>query len=148
MKLLIKEFGYLVKLDTNGSIPERLISLIEQGLLDYVAMDIKNSLANYGKTIGIEGYDTANIRKSVEYLMQGNVPFEFRTTVVRNYHKKEDFIAIGKWIQGKQNYYLQAFKDSGDLIQPGLSGYSREIMEQAVELAKKGVPNTRLRGMD
>lgn len=78
--------------------------------------------------------------------MKGRVPYEFRTTVVREFHKREDFEAVGEWIRGAEKYYLQSFADSGDLIRPGLHGYTREIMEQALAIVRKYVPNAQLRG--
>lgn len=144
----VKELGYKIKLDTNGSNPERLRRLIESGLIDYVAMDIKNTPEKYGMTIGIEGFDTAKIRESVKYLLSGAVEYEFRTTVVREFHKREDFEKIGKWISGAEHYYLQAFKDSGDLIQNGLHGYIPDIMKQALEIVRKYVPAAELRGVE
>ncbi|MDD2980095.1 MAG: anaerobic ribonucleoside-triphosphate reductase activating protein [Hespellia sp.] len=144
----IRQLGYLVKLDTNGSFSDRLIHIVEAGLVDYVAMDIKNSPEHYGKTIGIEDYDLSNILESAEFLQKGTVPFEFRTTVVREFHKKEDFAAIGRWIQGEENYFLQGFKDSGDLIVPGLRGYTKDVMEQALNIVKRNVPHTELRGIE
>lgn len=143
----IKELGYQVKLDTNGSFPDRLQSLVEEGLVDYVAMDVKNSRENYGKTIGIRDYDTASVERSVSYLLEGHVDYEFRTTVVREFHQRSDFEAIGKWIGGAKHYYLQQFVDSGSLIQPGLHGYDREIMEQALEIVRKYVKTAELRGL-
>ena len=122
----VKELGYQVKLDTNGSNVLRLRRLVEQGLVDYVAMDIKNAPDKYGMTIGIEEYDMSNIFQSVDFLMSGDVPYEFRTTVVRQFHKREDFAAIGRWIKGAKQYYLQSFVDSGDLICPGMKGYTKE----------------------
>lgn len=144
----IKDLGYEVKLDTNGSNTERLKTLIESGMIDYVAMDIKNSPGKYGMTIGIDGYDMTNIFNSAEYLMSGIVPFEFRTTVVREFHKREDFEQIGKWLEGAPRYYLQGFADSGDLIQPGLRAYTKDIMEQALEIVRKYIPAAELRGID
>ncbi len=144
----IKDMGFEVKLDTNGSNAERLKSLVEAGLIDYVAMDIKNTPDKYGMTIGIEGYDMSHIFKSVEYLLSGTVPFEFRTTVVREFHKREDFEALGKWLKGAPRYYLQGFVDSGDLIQPGLRGYTKDIMDQALEIVRRYVPCAKLRGVD
>ncbi|CUX40834.1 anaerobic ribonucleoside-triphosphate reductase activating protein [Clostridium sp. C105KSO13] len=144
----IKELGYAVKLDTNGSNSALLRRLAEQDLLDYVAMDIKNAPDKYGETIGINEYNLENILQSVDFLMSGVVPYEFRTTVVRKLHKREDFAAIGRWIKGAEKYYLQGFVDSGDLIHPGLRGYTKEIMEQALEIVKKNIPNAKLRGIE
>lgn len=143
----IKEMGYDVKLDTNGSFPDKLIRLVEAGLIDYVAMDIKNSQEHYGRTIGIEDYDIGDVHRSVKYLMSGKVPYEFRTTVVREFHQRSDFASIGRWIRGAREYYLQQFVDSGDLIRPGLHGYNKEIMEQALEVVKKDVESAKLRGL-
>lgn len=144
----IKNLAYAVKLDTNGSNIVLLRRLVEQDLIDYVAMDIKNAPDKYGETIGIEGYHLENILQSVDFLMSGVVPYEFRTTVVRELHKREDFAAIGRWLKGAERYYLQGFVDSGDLIQPGLRGYTKDIMEQALEIVKRNIPNAKLRGIE
>ena len=144
----IKELGYAVKLDTNGSFPEKLKKIVGAGLVDYVAMDVKNSPESYAKTVGIEGYDIKNIKSSIEYLMSGVVSYEFRTTVVRQFHQRSDFESIAQWIKGADRYFLQQFVDSGDLIQQGLSGYNKDIMEQALEIVKTGVPNAELRGIE
>ncbi len=144
----VKNMGYSIKLDTNGSFPKKLQKLVKAGLVDYVAMDIKNCPEKYGKTIGIDAYDIENIMESVEFLKTGSVPYEFRTTVVREFHQKADFEEIGKWIAGADKYYLQNFVDSGDLIQNNLRGYNKDIMEQAAEIVRKYVPNTSLRGID
>lgn len=144
----VKELGYCVKLDTNGSNVKRLRELTEKGLLDYVAMDIKNAPNKYGETIGIEGYNLENILQSVDFLMSDAVPYEFRTTVVREFHKRDDFADIGRWLRGAKQYYLQGFVDSGDLIQPGLRAYTKDIMEQALEIVKRNIPNAKLRGIE
>ena len=144
----IKRLGYAVKLDTNGSFPDRLQRIVEAGLVDYVAMDIKNSQENYGRTIGIEGYDLRNIHRSVQYLLSDVIPNEFRTTVVREFHQRSDFESIGKWIRGAKKYYLQQFVDSGDLLQQGLRGYNKDIMNQALEIVRQYVPNAQLRGVE
>lgn len=144
----IKAMGYEVKLDTNGSHTEKLKNLIQEGLIDYVAMDIKNTPGKYGMTIGIEDYDPAGVMESVAYLMEGNVPYEFRTTVVREFHKREDFEEMGRWLRGARRYYLQGFVDSGDLIQPGLRGYTKDIMEQALAIVRKYIPEAELRGVE
>lgn len=136
-----------MKLDTNGSFPEKLRRIVEEGLADYVAMDIKNSREHYGRTIGIEGYDTGNVEQSVAYLMERHVPYEFRTTVVQEYHQRSDFEAIGRWIRGADRYFLQQFQDSGDLIQPGLHAYNENIMRQALDVVKEYVPAAEIRGL-
>lgn len=143
----VKALGYLVKLDTNGSNVLMLKRLVERRLVDYVAMDIKNAPDKYGMTIGIDEYDMSNIFQSVDFLMRGEVPYEFRTTVVRQFHKREDFAAIGRWIKGAKRYYLQSFVDSGDLIGSGVTGYTKEIMEQALEIVQRNIPNAKLRGV-
>lgn len=125
----VKELGYLVKLDTNGSYPERLENLICSGLIDYVAMDIKNSKEKYAKTAGIENFDINKISESVEFLMSGNIDYEFRTTVVRELHNQNDLISIGRWLNGAKKYSLQKFEDSGDLLQTGFSAYENHEME-------------------
>lgn len=143
----IKELGYAVKLDTNGSFPDKLRRITEAGLVDYVAMDLKNSPQNYGRTIGIEGYDLANVRKSVGFLLEDRVPYEFRTTVVQEFHQRSDFEAIGGWIAGAKRYFLQQFQDSGDLIRPGLHAYNENIMRQALEIVQRTIPAAELRGL-
>ena len=144
----VKSLGYLVKLDTNGSMPDFLRGLVEEKSVDYVAMDIKNSRQKYGYTIGVPEYDTSLIEQSVEYLKKSSIPYEFRTTVVREFHQREDFIHIGKWLSGDSPYYLQGFVDSGDLIQSGLHGYDAIRMQQALEIVKEYLPRAQLRGID
>lgn len=144
----IRELGYLIKLDTNGSFPEKLKELASKGLLDYVAMDIKNSKKEYGKTIGIEDYDTAAVEESVSFLIEGNIPYEFRTTVTREFHTEESMREIGEWITGASRYYLQQFVDSGDLIQPGLHACEEETVREWVNVLKEKIPFTSVRGID
>ncbi len=143
----IKNMGLSVKLDTNGSLPDKLIDLVECGLVDYVAMDIKNSLDTYAITAGIDDLDLQVIKKSVAYLKEGHVPYEFRTTVVKHYHTKESFEKIGEWIQGAEKYFLQKFVDSGDLIGKNTKGCNEEEMREFLEVTRKYVPNVQLRGM-
>ena len=144
----IKDMGYLVKLDTNGYMPLVLQELLTEHLLDYVAMDIKNSPEKYAMTAGLAEYSLENVRESVRFLMSGVLPFEFRTTVVREFHKREDFASIGRWLEGPEKYFLQSFVDSGDLIRPGLRAYTKEILLQALEIVKEHIPNAELRGVD
>ena len=111
----VRAHGYAVKLDTNGSFPEKLAALIDEGLVDYVAMDIKNSPEKYEETAGAKGI-LENVQASVALLLQNKVDYEFRTTVTGSLHTAEDMRAIGAWIAGAKRYFLQPFKDSGDLV--------------------------------
>ncbi len=143
----IKLFGYSVKLDTNGSFHEKLIRLVEAGLVDKVAVDIKNSPESYAKTVGIENYELTPVLKTVEYLKEGHVDYEFRTTVVKELHSASDFQSIGRWIEGAKAYYLQQFIDSGDLIGEGLSAPEKSEMESYLAIVKQYVSNSHIRGM-
>ena len=144
----IKALGFLVKLDTNGTHPELLASLMERGLVDMVAMDIKSSREHYARLCGVPGFDTAPIEESAAMLMQGNVSYEFRTTLVRELHEKEDMDAIGAWLKGAEAYFLQGFKDSGDLISSGLSAFDAEEMESYSNILRRYIPNTHTRGVE
>ena len=143
----IKSMGYAVKLDTNGAFPERLRRLIGKGLVDYVAMDIKNSPHKYAKTIGLPSAPLGKIEESIRILMSGKVSFEFRTTLVKGFHTEDDIETIGKWISGAERWYLQAFKDSGDLISGGLCGFERDEYLRFLDIARRFVPNAQLRGV-
>ena len=144
---MIKGYGYLVKLDTNGTYPENLKELIDEGLVDYVAVDIKNSPEKYGKTVGVENCDITPIQKTVDLLKEGRVPYEFRTTVVKELHEAADFEAIGKWLEGVPRYFLQQFVDSGDVLREGMSAYSAEEMEVFLGTVKNYIPSAELRGV-
>ncbi len=145
----VKALGYAVKLDTNGSFPDRLQALLEEKLIDYVAMDIKNSKEKYAQTIGLAEYDTSAVEQSVEILKSSGIDYEFRTTVVGEYHTGADIGAIGEWIAGAPHYFLQGFTDSGNLIGDAsvLHAVSKEKMEQMREAAARFVPSTALRGV-
>lgn len=143
----IKEMGFAVKLDTNGSFPEKLIALIEEELVDYVAMDIKNSPETYAFTVGRDNIDIDAIQKSVTYLKENHVAYEFRTTVVKHYHSKEDFEEIGRWLLGAEKYYLQNFVDSGDLIGKNTKGCSEEEMIGFLRVVQKYIQGVKLRGI-
>ncbi len=142
----VREMGYAVRLDTNGSFPDKLKRLVSEGLISYVAMDLKNSKESYGKTVGIEDYDIGNICRSVEYLLSGVIPYEFNTTVVLELHQRSDFESIGRWIEGADQYFLQRFVDSGNVMRKGLHRYNENIMRQALDIVKERVPSARLRG--
>ncbi len=143
----IKELGYLVKLDTNGSFPERLSALIEGGVVDYVAMDIKNSPEKYPLTTGTDSGFLEAVKESVSLLLQGSLPFEFRTTLVKGMHTEEDMQKIGAWIAGAPLYYLQQFTDSGDVLEAGLSAFTKEESEELLRAVLPFVPTAALRGV-
>ena len=142
----IKEQGYLVKLDTNGSRPQMLRALIKEGLLDYVAMDVKNSPRRYRETCG--GVDIlAKARESVALLKERRVPYEFRTTLCHPLHDKMCMEELGQWLQGAEHYFLQGFVDSGDLVGGGCTPFTEEEMQQMKDIALKYIPATELRGV-
>ena len=143
----IKELGYPVKLDTNGSHPERLRSLVEAGLIDYAAMDIKNSPQRYGETAGLPGLELTPFRESVSYLLQGTVDSEFRTTVARAFHDAGSFRAIGPWIAGAKRYFLQSFVDRDSVIQAGLHPWDKSALEHFAELVRPYVQQVEVRGV-
>lgn len=143
----IKKLGFLIKLDTNGAYPQRLAELCGQGLVDYVAMDIKNSREHYGATVGRRGMDTADIEESAAFLLEGNIPYEFRTTIVKEFHTREDIESIGRWIQGAKNYALQNFEASEQIIGSGLHAHSKAVMDEFLAIAGKYVQNACLRGL-
>lgn len=143
----IRELGFMIKLDTNGTFPERLRRAVFGGLVDTVAMDIKNSKERYAETVGVDGFDIALIEESVNFLMSGAVDFEFRTTVVKELHTEEDIEHLAQWIKGAPRYYLQRFKDSGDLIKEGFTPPEGEFMEKAQKIAMKYIEKVELRGI-
>ena len=141
----IKQLGYAVNVDTNGSYYERLNTLIDEKLVDFVAMDIKNSPQKYNLTAGVK-VNFENVEKSVNLLMNTNIQYEFRTTVVKEYHTEQDFIEIGKWIKGAQRYFLQKFVDSEFVLEKNLSSYSDEQMQEFKKILIPYIPNTKIRG--
>ena len=146
----IKELGYLIKLDTNGSFPERLEDLISKGIIDYVAMDIKNCREKYPLTAGVPQDIVSKIEKSVNILMKGNIDYEFRTTICESLHTVEDMRRIGEWLKGAKAYYLQPFKDSGDIVagseNASLYACKKEHAEALLEAVKPFIPNSQIRG--
>lgn len=142
----VKALGYCVKLDTNGSFPDRMIELVEDSLIDYVAMDIKNSFEKYTLTAGKTLLDLSNIKKSIDYLLQGNIDYEFRTTVTAETHTPQDIEKIARCIKGAKKYFLQNFVDSGNIIGENLHPVDEIILEKMEKEAKKSVPNAVIRG--
>lgn len=144
----IKKMDYSVKLDTNGTNPQMVQDMVKAGLVDYVAMDIKNAPDKYGETAGIARVDLEAVNETVEFLKSGKVDYEFRTTVTRELHKKEDFLKIRKWLSGSRRYFLQAYKESEQVIHPVYSSYSREQLENFRQLLLEEISQVEIRGID
>lgn len=143
----VRELGFSVKLDTNGTFPDRLKDLVGRGLVDYVAMDIKNAPEGYSETVGIGGYDITKIKESIAFLLEGNVDYEFRTTVVRELHSVFSIEGIGKMIEGAKRHYIQAFVDSGELIGFDLNPVPKEEMIEMQKIMSKHVKLCEIRGI-
>lgn len=144
----IRDMGYLVKLDTNGYRPEVLRELLQEKLLDYIAMDIKASQGSYEKATGMSYIEWQKIEESVELIKHSGVSHEFRTTVVRGIHETEEFEEIGRFLQGADAYFLQSYQDSGAVLKPGYGAFSREILEEMAERARKYIARVELRGVE
>lgn len=143
----IKALGYAVKLDTNGSRPDVVRSLAEKGLIDMVAMDIKSSKENYAKTAGLAALSLEPIEETADFLLRGSLPYEFRTTAVRELHTEEDFISIGKWIAGADAYFLQAYRDSPQVMERRFHSFSLSELESFRQILRNFVRNTEIRGI-
>ena len=144
----IRAAGFPVKLDTNGYHPEMLGEILDRGLVEYVAMDIKNSEEKYALTCGLETIDLEPIRKSISLLMNGNTDYEFRTTVIKEFHEKEDFEKIGKMIRGAKRYFLQRFTDRDSVPYGNLSAPSFDEMYEYAAVSRQFIPDTELRGVE
>ena len=144
----VRDLGFAVKLDTNGSHPDRLRRLTEAGLVDYVAMDVKNAPARYAETVGIPGFNPAPVEESIRLLRKSTVDYEFRTTLVRELHRPEDLDAIAAWLAGAPRYYLQNFVDSGNLIGRGYHGFTAEQLQGFAERVRPFFGAVELRGID
>ena len=144
----VRALGYRIKLDTNGTFPDRLRAVVEEGLVDRVAMDVKNAPLLYGKTVGLHRFDIAPVEHSKDYLLEGHVEYEFRTTVVRGLHTAESLLAAARWIEGAREYYLQQYKDSGDVIRPdALGAFTDDEMRGLLEKVRTVIPAAQLRGV-
>lgn len=143
----VKSLGYLVKLDTNGFFPEVIDKLLQNSLVDYIAMDIKNTPQKYEFTTGVY-CDLSKINRSLSLLKECTVPYEFRTTLVREFHTEYDMRVICEWISFAQNYYLQSFEDSGKNICEGLHAHDKETLQRYLRICQEYIPGTMLRGLD
>ena len=144
----IRDLGYPVKLDTNGMHPERLELMMKKGLVQYVAMDIKNGPERYAETAGLPEIDLAPVRESVSLLMNGEMDYEFRTTVVAELHDDRSFEQIGQWIKGARHYYLQKFTDRDTVPFEGLHAPTDEQMRKWAEKLRPDIPAVELRGLE
>ncbi len=143
----LKDRGYAVKLDTNGSFPDKLAGILELKLVDYVAMDVKNRPEKYAETIGLPQYDLAPVEQSMKVLRESGVDYEFRTTVVERFHTPDDIAALAQWIAGAPRYFLQNFVDSGHLIDETCRGVPKAVMVEMLGRAREFVPAAELRGL-
>lgn len=142
----IKKLGFLIKLDTNGTNPACLQELINEKLIDYVAMDIKNGPTNYAKTIGLTSYDLTNIKKSIDILKKGTIDYEFRTTLVKEFHSQSDMKEIRNLILGSKKYYLQQFINRDECICHTLHEVDKKTAEEYLKIIGDAVSYVALRG--
>ena len=143
----LKELGYAVKLDTNGYRPAVLKDLCSGGLVDYVAMDIKSAPQKYGEAAGLPAIRLPLIEESAAFLKTGSVPYEFRTTVMPELHKEQDFLAIGKWLEGPSPYYLQAYQESDQVYEKRFTAPSPEWMAHMRDILLPWIPRIQIRGL-
>lgn len=144
----IRVLGYRIKLDTNGYSPRVLKQLIKEGLIDMAAMDIKSSKTQYHKVANIGNFDLSRIEESVNFLKENHIPYEFRTTIVKELHTTEIIEDIGQWLRGSQVYYLQEYKDSDQVIIPGFTPCTKEEMTNFQTMLKKHINRVEIRGID
>lgn len=143
----VKNMGYSVKLDTNGSDPDALAKLLSTGMIDYVAMDIKSSPEGYEAAIG-KAFPIERFQRSAEIIRSSGIPHEFRTTLVKGIHRTKDMDGVGKWLAGEEKYFLQGFVDSGNLLGEGFEAFSAEEMQEFLRVIRKYVPTAKLRGQE
>lgn len=146
-----RELGYLIKLDTNGYRPDILRNLMEEGLLDYVAMDVKASKANYEKVAGCREFEISRIEESVAMLMgQDKIPYEFRTTVVKGLHDPKEFEELGKWLSGARVLYLQSYLESANVLNPSIpmSDFTKQELESMADMARNYIARVEIRGVE
>lgn len=146
--LKIRSLGFLIKLDTNGYQPKVLKNLVNKGIIDYVAMDIKAGRAHYQNAAGLDHMDITRIEESVSFLMEETIPFEFRTTAVKGIHEKTDFEDMGKWLCGSSHYYIQNYVDSDEVLCSGYNSFSIEELKGFLAVIKPYIPSAALRGID
>ena len=144
----VRSMGFATKVDTNGTFPDRLARVLELGLADYVAMDIKNTREKYAQTVGLSSFDFSPVASSISLLAQSGVDHEFRTTVVSPFHTVEDIEGIASLIPADSRYFLQNFEDSGSLLGTGMQSVGQQTLVRMLHAARTHVPDTALRGVD
>lgn len=144
----IKDLGFRVKLDTNGTNPEMLKCLVEDKLIDYVAMDIKSSPANYGKACGVADIILTPIKESIDFLLGQNVEYEFRTTAVEEFLSSDVVSDIGALLKGAKRYYLQGYVESEFVPDKSLHAVPKEKLLQYVQELSKSIDLVEIRGID
>lgn len=144
----VRSLGYKIKLDTNGYRPEIISDLLDKKLLDYIAMDIKSGYSNYAKVSGVPNLDIDIIKKSIFIIENSDISYEFRTTVVKELHTKQDFYEICEMISPISPFYIQSFKDSGNILTPGLSSCNIETLNTYLSIMHNNKINASLRGID
>ncbi len=142
----VRTLGYKTKLDTNGLKPDTLKALLDEGLLDYVAMDIKNSKAKYALTVGLSNVDVDKISQSVEILKASGIEYEFRTTLIEEFHTMDDMQQIASWISGAKRYFIQKYKDNDGCLSHGYTEVEKSVAESYLALFKDKVAITGIRG--
>lgn len=143
----VRTLGYKIKLDTNGTNPEKINELLDNNLVDYIAMDIKNSWNKYKITTGTDHLLREKINDSIDYIMQSNCDYEFRTTIMKELHTKEDILSICKRIQGAKAYYLQPYRESSEVIHPIYSSCSRKELDFFLDIATPYVKKCAIIGL-
>lgn len=145
----VKDLDLLVKLDTNGTNPSMLKSLLDEGLLDYVAMDIKHCKEKYNEVACMKNYSIKPIEESVDILMNCDIDYEFRTTVTRELHGIDDFVGIGEWLSNAKAYYLQPYKESEQVISKIFSTYTSEEFHKIIGILNNyNIENVEVRALD
>ena len=143
--LKVKGMGFKTKLDTNGTKPQYLRELLESGAVDYVAMDIKNSPARYAETVGVKAFSLKPVYESIDVIRSSGVEYEFRTTVTKTFHDEESLLEASHMIEGASQWYLQTYRESENVIDKSVEGYSEEEMKSLCEALRKSVPFVKLR---
>ena len=144
----IKDLGYLIKLDTNGTRPDVVKHLAESKLIDKVAVDIKAGPDHYSRLAGVSAPAMDKVRETVDFLLHGQLDYEFRTTVVKELHTEEDFREIGQWLRGAKEYYLQAYKDSDGVLKPGFESHTLAELQAFQKILKETISLVEIRGID